>query len=372
MNDFKVVVVAKILKVEAHPNADRLELATVFGWNCVVQKGAFQAGDLVVYIPIDSVLPQELEDHIFGPQSKIKLHNHRVKTIKLRGAISQGLIVSVPSIMDYLKYDAKEDFDEDTELTEALKVIKYEPWEPDFQAQVGPARKTYKNPHFKTYYKMSNFKYYDRLFQPEDEVVITEKIHGTNFRAGWVPFYDNTLWRKILKFVGLAPKWQFVYGSHNVQISEKFLYNGYYDSNVYVEAVKKYELAKKIPKGRVIYGEIYGDGIQKNYVYGLDVGEHRFALFDIMDSVSGEYLNWAEFHKEAVEMKLEVVPILHVGPYGTDDHRDLIEGRSTLNGDTIREGAIIKSTVESPCAAGRKCLKAVNPEYLLGDNSDNH
>ena len=91
MNDFRVEVV-EVDEVLEHPNADRLEIAKVKGWQCVVGKDSFAAGDKGIYIPIESILPEELEAKIFGT-SKVKLSKHRVKTIRLRGAVSQGLLV---------------------------------------------------------------------------------------------------------------------------------------------------------------------------------------------------------------------------------------------------------------------------------------
>ena len=375
-SDFRVEI-AKIDRIDVHPNAERLELAYFKGWQFVVQKGKYKAGDLVVYIPIDSVLPETLEAAIFGPDSKVKLHNHRVKTIKLRGAISQGLVLSVDDIDTYLTTLDKPRYDwvEGHDLTEDLGIKKYEPPVPEWQSAGGqshPAKKTYKNPNFKTYTKMANFKYYIELFKPEDEVVITEKVHGTNFRAGWVPFYANTLWRKVQKFLGLAPKWVFVYGSHNVQISEKMLYNGFYDKNVYAEAVIKYELQKHIPKGRVLYGEIYGSGIQKGYAYGLEE-ERRVVAFDLMNSETGEYLGWDEFAAEMMNVPVPVVPVLHLGKMGDADLTKCTEGRSVLAPpQKVREGCIVKSRVEEHCYAGRKALKVINAEYLLGDQTDYH
>lgn len=91
MSTFKVEAVT-IEAIEPHPNADRLELAKIKGWQCVVPKGQYKENDFVLYIPMDAILPESVEAILFGPDAKIKLSKHRVKTIKLRGAISQGII----------------------------------------------------------------------------------------------------------------------------------------------------------------------------------------------------------------------------------------------------------------------------------------
>jgi RNA ligase (TIGR02306 family) len=70
------VPLTQILEIKEHPNADRLEIAVVYGFEVVVGKGSYKTGDTVIYIPIDSILPQDLEDHLFPEGSKIKLTKH--------------------------------------------------------------------------------------------------------------------------------------------------------------------------------------------------------------------------------------------------------------------------------------------------------
>jgi hypothetical protein len=64
-----------------HPNADRLDLCTIAGWQCVTQRDAYKVGDLAIYIPIDSILPKEVEDALFGLEAKVKLSKYRVKRL---------------------------------------------------------------------------------------------------------------------------------------------------------------------------------------------------------------------------------------------------------------------------------------------------
>jgi RNA ligase (TIGR02306 family) len=82
--NFKVPY-TKIVKLEPHSNAEKLELAFVYDFQVVVQKGRYQAGDSVIYIPIDSILPEKVEVILFGPDAKVKLHHSRVSQIRLRG-----------------------------------------------------------------------------------------------------------------------------------------------------------------------------------------------------------------------------------------------------------------------------------------------
>jgi len=82
----KLASIQKIISIDPHPNADTLEIAKVLGWSTIIKKGEFKPGDEIVYIEVDSVLPKKPE---FEFLSK---YNYRVKTIKLRGIVSQGII----------------------------------------------------------------------------------------------------------------------------------------------------------------------------------------------------------------------------------------------------------------------------------------
>ncbi len=366
-----ITKVEVIKEVNPHPNADRLELAKVRGWHCVVSKGVYKPGDLCVYIPIDSVLPQALEETLFS-NAKVKLTKGRIKTIRLRGAVSQGLVASIETIGNYLN---DSNLKEGDELTEALEIKKWEPAPPKFQQFKGMKKSTKKqvNPHFGKYTDLQNIKNYDELFKPEDYVAVTEKIHGTNFRAGWVPFYADTFWKKVKKFFGVAPGFEFVYGSHNVQLQGKHQ-QIYYDTNVYYKTVQQYDLMNKIPFGYVVYGEIYGDGIQKNYNYGLRQ-ETGLVVFDIKtfidtESQNGHYMSYDNAMAMCSLWNLPKVPLLYRGKFQDLNIESLYKGSSTLSREQkVREGVVICAETEENTYAGRKKLKCINPEYLLGKNN---
>jgi RNA ligase (TIGR02306 family) len=102
--------IQKVLKLTPIEGADLIETATVLGWNIVVKKGEYKEGDLCAYIQIDTVVP-ELPEYEFLRERKF-----RVRTIKLRKQISQGLIVPLP----------KGRWNEGDDITEVLGVKKYE------------------------------------------------------------------------------------------------------------------------------------------------------------------------------------------------------------------------------------------------------
>jgi RNA ligase (TIGR02306 family) len=384
MNDFKVEVV-RLERIEKHPNADRLDLAFVRGWQVVTRKGELKVGDLVVYFPIDSVLPTDLEADLFPPDSKIKLTKSRIKTIKIRGAISQGMIVPLSdgTMLTRLGYRF-----EGTDVTTDLGVTKYEPPDTSLPGPMQAKRVKKTNPNFVPYGKMSHFKNYPGLFVDGEEVIVTEKIHGTNFRAGWVPTVANTWWKKVKKFFGKLEPFEFVFGSHHVQLQDKKSWDGYYDNNVYLETVQKYWLEQRIPKGYVIYGEIYGPGIQKGYGYGLPSGEHQMRIFDVMvfDNVTGEskWLSWVGVEIMATLIRCHTAPVIYRGPFVADLVKEWEQGPSligwypndeVINNDPAqphREGVVIKPVQETQSWIGRKMLRSINPEYLMVAETEFH
>lgn len=379
-SDFKVQVVC-IEEIVPHPNADRLLIAKVLGWQSIIPKGKFNVGDKAVYIPVDSILPPELEAKLFGADAKIKLTKGRVKAIKIRSFISQGMVESIKIL--FPEWDDS-DLDVGDPVQDVLGIVKYESPVPEFQkpGQAGPASKKKINPYFKVYSKFPRIENAPHMFTEDDDVVATEKIHGTNFRAGWVPFIANTFWRKVKAFFGLAPKWQFVYGSHYVQLNDKFLYDGYYDKNFYAEIVKKYQLAETLPKGAVIYGEIYGSSIQKGYNYGLPT-TRELVVFDIQvlnnqekttiikDKTEMVYVGDEQFQAMVKQYNLPTCPEVFRGKFKDCNVELLKQGPSVLCPEQkVREGIVVKTVIEHPVV--RKVAKIINPSYLIQDNTDYH
>lgn len=366
MSELKVEIV-KVDGIEPHPNADRLDVAYIKGWTCVVRRGDFKAGQKAVYFPIDSILPEKIESKIFPPDSKVKLSKSRIKTIKLRGVISQGLLVSLDELDDFINANNRP---LGRDLTVALDVTKYEPKTINVRLRGRRATRKETNPYFMKYTDIQNYKNYPNSFKEGDDVVVTEKIHGTNFRAGWVPIVVDTTWKKVKKFFGKLDKFEFVVGSHNVQLSGETKKLVYYDTNVYVEAVKKYNLKSIIPKDVVVYGEIYGSGIQKGYNYGCVEGERKLVVFDVKHI--GQYVPHLEIVDYCVGLGLDMVPVVYVGSYIKEKVEEWVNGPSLLGGQKIREGVVIKSSTEKQSLHGRKILKRVNDKYLLKEQTDFH
>jgi len=381
MSSFKVPV-TRVREVLPHDNADRLDIVKVYDWMVVTGKGNFKVGDQVIYIPVDSILPQELEDFLFPMTAKIKLTKHRVRSIKIRSHISQGMVVKPAELLES-HWGHLGELEDEEDIAQDLGITKYEPPDVEIPRHMQQKKKRAVNPNFPKYTDIENFKWYDRIFQDGEEVYMSEKIHGTSFRCGWFKNEANTLWKKIKKFFGLLPEYEFCWGSRQVQIQCKLYHKGYYDEDVYTKMVRQYDLKKKLPKGYAIYGEIVGDGIQKGYTYGCGPGEHKLYVYDVMRD--GKYLDyeisdatendpWPATFKEAVEaFDITPVPVLYVGPFKREILEQHRSGDSTLGGQKVREGLVIKPIHETTACVGRKVLKAISDEYYMQkDGTDFH
>lgn len=373
MSDYRVPYTT-IREIKPHFNAERLEVATVYGFQVVTQKGRYKPGDSVIYIPIDSVLPLNLENFLFPPDSKIRLSNHRVRQIRIRGLASQGMIVDPDS-----GFFSRTSWKPEEDLAHELGVTKYEPPAKGPAQTIGRSKhlgKVKDHPLFHKYNGLDNIKWFPDLFEEGEPIVIQEKLHGTNARASILPFIANTRWKKFLKFLRLGPKLERHYGSNNVQISGKFSKTGYYGEDVYGECFHRMGIFDRIPPGHVLYGEIVGPGIQKGYDYGLT--ETKFYLFDvkqIQPDGSLRYLDPNEVELFATVNGFAMVPTLYKGSYNKETAYKLTFGPSVLApSQKVREGVVLKSaTGYDLTGGGKRALKWVSEEYLSDEtNTDNH
>ena len=372
-NQNSVCFVARINEVKPIEGADNIEQAVVGGWNCIVQKGQYTEGDLVVVATTDAVIPQELSDSMNVTNYLRK--GGRVRTVKLRGVYSECLIISLDSLPQMKKQYAKGIgyyWDEGEDLMEVLGIFKYEP--PAVQVQLSSGRKIkyHQNPNFGVYYKFPNIKNVQGMFNEDDVVEVSRKIHGTNARYGIVRKRKLSIWDKVKRLFG--DKWvnfEYVYGSHNVEKGSDS--QGFYDTDVWKTIAEKYNIREKlwefvksneyyIGDGFVIYGEIYGPGIQKNYDYGLT--EIEYAGFDV--TINGEYqpLNRSFMYHNM--LGLRYVPVLKVDVWSQELQErhmfDKIEGTKVPH-----EGVVIKKIDGSR----QKVTKVINPEYLIYGEKNN-
>jgi len=382
MSEFKCCF-TKIRELHPHPNPEvhSLEIASLYDFQVVVSKTkGHNVGDFLLYIPVDSVLPADLESFIFPEGSKIKLNNSRVKQIRIQKFPSQGLTVEVGLIKEFLQSRGVKsglEFKLEHDYSELLGIKKFEPPVPAYiTARAGEKKsKPLENSNFHKYNGLDNIKWFPDMFKEGEQVVIQEKLHGSNCRAGIVPTQANTLWKKIRKFFGVLPKFENVYGSNMVEITNRAGYTGFYGEDVYGKVLGKVKAFEKLQPGEQIFGELIGQGIQKNYDYGHK--EHHFVLFDVKYIVDGRWV-WMEpweVEKYAKDRGFDIVPTLYEGPYNKQLAHELTMGDSVYcPKQKIREGIVIKATAYNnpACSNKKKSLKWVSEKYLDKDNTDFH
>ena len=332
------------LRIEPHPNADRLELAAVGGYRCVVGKGSFTDGDLAAYIPEGSMCPDWLIAEL-GLEGKLAgSKKNRVKAVKLRGALSQGLVYPVRDGMIRGRAVAEGD-----DATELLELVKYEP--PIPIAMQGEVRAV----HGATLrYDIENVKKYPGELQAGEPVVMTEKLHGTWCCLGWHPDHGPIVTSKGLSDRGLA----LILDDANA-------------GNLYVRTWRAFEAAFETARARVaadgqpfyVLGEVYGRGVQD-----LHYGERNpsFRVFDVYVGQPGQGRYLAP---EEVETSLRgpfpLVPVLYRGPFSTRVMLEHTDGTTALGAGHVREGVVVRPAAErrSP-EIGRVILKSVSGDYL--------
>lgn len=364
--------ITSIIRIENHPNADRLELAFCYGFQVIVQKDRYKAGDKILYVPIDSILPEWLEYKLFPPDSKIKINKHRIRQIRIRKIASQGMIVNLDDIAEKVnpQYLSLEQ-----DVSTILGITKYEP--PFAQKGLrttNPRNKPLENNRFHKYGGIDNIKWYPTLFDGK-EVIIQEKLHGSNCRASYAKAQANTLWKRVLKFFGRLPAYEYCWGSNNVQLQHRPGDRGFYGTDVYGDVLNKVDAFSKLKPGETIYGELIGPGIQKGYEYGHK--EHHFVLFDVKiekEDGSQEYLDPEQVEAYAKERGFDFVPVLYRGIFNLEFAKMLATGPSEyFPKEKVKEGCVVKIRTGYSVNGSKQALKMINEAYLDdASNTDNH
>lgn len=363
MSDRIVTVVS--LEIEEHPNADALEIARIGNgdYMALVLKGQFVSGDLAAYIPEQTIVPDCLIEEmglvgrLSGPQK------NRVKAIKLRGVLSQGLV-----------YKARSHWKENDDVTEELGVIKYEPPIPaSMRGQMRKPRGEHEKCLLK--YDIENIKAHKDLFEQGEAVVITCKLHGTFMQISVLPKELRDKHSILVSSKGLGARGF----SYDLDSEEN-------NNNLYVRVAKVFNLEERLTdyydKGNlnepfIVAGEIFGTGVQ-DLTYGKSVAHDEtigFRVFDIYYGYrdSGRFLENKELIDVLSSIGLERVPVLFEGEFSKEKVKELSSGKETISGKSlhIREGVVIRPTIEKECLKlpmNRKQLKSISEEYLLRKN----
>ena len=363
-----VCYVGRISEIRPIEGADNIELTIVNGWHSITKKGQYKVDELVIVATTDAVIPVAISDAM-GVTGYLR-KGQRVRTVKLRKVYSECLILS----MDIL--DWSDDLSEGMDMMDILQIYKYEPPVKMVEMSVGGRKiKYHQNPNFHVYYKFPNLKNVPELFTEEDVVTITRKLHGTNARYGIVRKKKLSLLDRVRKFFG--NKWvefEYVYGSHNVEKGSDS--QGFYSTDVWRtiadeykikdklwDYVKTYFIPQHLGSGVVIYGEIYGHGIQKNYEYGLN--DIKFAGFDV--EINGEYKDFSVERGIFNTLDLPTVEVLYKGNWSKEEQDKHVFGNFIEGTKVPHEGIVVKSL----SGERNKVAKVINPDYLIYGEKNN-
>ncbi|WP_411102766.1 RNA ligase (ATP) [Streptomyces sp. cmx-4-9] len=346
-----VRVTVEQLTVHEHPDADALELAQVGLYRAVVAKGAYRTGEFALYLPEQSVLPAALIEEL-GLTGRLSGSSaDRVKAVRLRGQLSQGLVCRPRALAGV---DLARACAEGTDFAELLGITKWSPPVPTTMSGEVEAA-----PDLLPWVDIENLQRYPNVFEPGEQVVLTEKLHGTACLFTYVAEGER---------VHVTSKG---FGAKGLALKED-------GRNVYWRAVRGHDvaavaakLAARLGAARVgIFGEVYGAGVQ-DLAYGTDVRTAEappgYAVFDVSAEIGGE-VRWLDPAAVLEDGELPLAPVLHEGPYDPAVVLGLATGRETVSGRSLhlREGVVIRPRTErySPVLGGRAIAKAVSPAYL--------
>lgn len=338
MSTFIVPILA-IDDVYDHPNADRLSIIKIRGYEAVAGKNEdgshrFVPGERIIYVPEGAVVPAEhLKERGYWNEAKgvgmlAGERGNRVKAITLRGVLSQGLVWKSEDLEAALGADVSARFG----------ITKYEPpIPPELDGDVVSLFDAAFD------YDIENAKTFPNLFTEDDIVTVTEKLHGSFCRMTYLP--------------GIAPR-DDLFGDGRVAITTKGLgAKGLVFKNTPFNAQKNVYVRNMLPlvdrfvsacqqdaKGLKVHlmGEVYGAGVQ-DLKYGR-TEDQGFAAFDVWIAGSG-YLNEGEKEIAFTAFGVDRVPVLFEGFYDKALVEDFAQGGTTVEGaDNIREGVVVTLT----------------------------
>jgi RNA ligase (TIGR02306 family) len=331
---------ATIRQIDAlHPieGADAIECATIGGWKVVVKKGEFEVGQLAVYCEIDSWIPTELAPFLSKgkePREFEGIRGERLRTVKLRGQLSQGLLLNLDFAIPQTN-----SFVEGDDVSETLGIVK---WERPMNAQLaGMAKGNFPSLIPKTDQERAQNLVGEILAaaQAGTQFEITEKLEGSSMT---VYLIDGVF--------GVC--------SRNLDLKETA-------DNTFWQIAREYNIEDKMRiaglNNFAIQGELIGPGIQGN-IYKLN--KPMFMVFDVYNINAGSYLTPYDRRSLIKVLDIPHAPVLLVdkdlGVGSVDELLQWAESESKI-GKTEREGIVFKEI------HGRMSFKAISNKYLLGE-----
>jgi RNA ligase (TIGR02306 family) len=316
-----------------HPNADALEILKLGGFQCVVAKAAYLSGQKLIFAPEKSVLP----DGLAQPFRKYLggVNKDRVKSVRLRGEFSEGVILELKAS----ELELISGFDLGEDVSSVLGIVKYEPPIPTSLAgEVIPIADALR---FRQH-DVERFRLYESEFEPGEEVLVTEKLHGSQG-----VYYRNPNGQWFVTSKGLADR-------------ELALVDD--GKNVYWKAAKNIGLFEHLDALALdvpvqVFGEVLK--VQKGFDYGFL--EPTLRVFRVLwDGVELEFDALDEFFKSVW------VPIVFRGAFDRAELVMLAVGNETASGQArhIREGVVVSPITPRVSSEGFALfVKIINPAY---------
>ena len=369
MTERKLASIRRIADIQPIEGADAIVVATVDGWKVVVKKDEFKVGDLAVYLEIDSWVPHELAPFLSKGQEP-RVYNgvkgERLRTIKLRGQVSQGLLLATHDRGIFSVLASKdsallfETAEEGMDLTEALGIQKWEaPIPAQLQGQAAGMFPTSLIPKtdqeriqncFGEIQKRAKRFATEKVWNAETQTLEEHPVVvPEDFKE---PTYEVTM--KLDGSSCTIFRWEdeLRVCSRNLELK----INEENKDNTFVAMALK--IGDKIPNGLAVQGEVMGHGVQGNRE---EFKEHRFFVFDIFDIAKHTYLAPGERRSVCHMIGLEHVPVLGTewkAPTSVEEGLALAEGPSINH--KIREGLVWKCN-EDPSFS----FKTISNQFLL-------
>lgn len=334
----KLATIQKIEEVLPIENADQIEKVRVKGWWCVTKKGEFKTGDKCIYHEIDSLLPPIEQYNFLSKGTSLKktlidtgkeIEGYRLKTVKLRGQISQGLALP----LHLFKETINDTLEIDTDVSDVLKIYKYNP---PLDASISGDAKGY----------IPGFIPRTDEERVQNCIPLLEQYKGQSF-------YGTS---KIDGTSSTIYKYEDVFGAcgHNIEFKEN-------DRNIFWVLAKKYNLINKLTDGYAIQGEVAGEGIQSNRLKlkGVD-----FYTFYVIDIKRGQYLQLDDMKVFIKDLGMKMVPIIYedfILNHSCDEILKLADIPSPLNPDLPQEGIVFRLKNNT----NKISFKVISNDYLL-------
>lgn len=345
----KLATIRRIDEIRAIPDADAIMCAVIGGWTVVIRKDEFKVGDLAVYLEIDSWVPHELAPFLSKgkePREYEGVKGERLRTVRLRGQLSQGLLLPITHEIEvgwshtFFNFEGVRPMVEGDDLTDVLGIKKWEaPIPAELAGNVAGLFPSYIPKTDQERIQNLTTEFYKSWTLNPLRWEVTEKLDGSS-----VTIFLNT-------------EDHFGVCSRNWELLES-------NTNSLWKVAREADLETKLRDRKLhvaLQGELIGPGVQANR---YQLKKHGFYLFDVYNIDEKRYLNSFERVALASDLGIEHVPVLGLRKFTTEDSVDKLlleaEAKSKLNEATEREGLVFKCVDDADLS-----FKAISNKFLL-------